>query len=110
MSKILQVSVNGSEKSIELDDDGFIVDPAQWCKEFAEALAEEEGIPKLTDDHWKVINYLHDYFVKNQTCPPVRMLAKNVGMDVKKIYQLFPTGPAKGACRLAGAPKPTGCV
>lgn len=96
--------------SIEIDEDGFLVDPKNWCREFAIAVAKEEAIDQLTDEHWKIIDYLRNYYTKFDSCPPIRMLVKETGIDLKKIYQLFPTGPAKGACRLAGAPKPTGCV
>lgn len=100
----------GEEKSLETDEDGFLMDTKEWCPEFASAIAQEEGVEELTDEHWKIINYLRDYFLNYDSCPPIRMLVKETGMDLKKIYHLFPTGPAKGACRMAGAPKPTGCV
>ncbi|MGB9815434.1 MAG: TusE/DsrC/DsvC family sulfur relay protein [Thermoplasmata archaeon] len=101
---------DGTIKKIPIDEDGFIMDPRDWCEEFVLAVAKEEGIENLTEDHWKVIRYLRDYYIQYDSCPPIRMLVKNTGFDLKKIYELFPTGPAKGACRLAGAPKPTGCV
>ncbi|MFP3255647.1 MAG: TusE/DsrC/DsvC family sulfur relay protein [Thermoplasmata archaeon] len=101
---------DGTTKKIQIDEDGFIKDPKDWCEEFVMAVAREEGIDTLTEEHWKVIRYLRDYYLQYDSCPPIRMLVKNTGYDLKKIYQLFPTGPAKGACRLAGAPKPTGCV
>lgn len=100
----------GEVKQIEIDEDGFLVNPSDWCPEFAAAISKDEGIEELTDDHWKIINYLRDYYKEFESCPPIRMLVKQSGYELKKIYQLFPTGPAKGACRLAGAPKPTGCV
>ncbi|MEM3246107.1 MAG: TusE/DsrC/DsvC family sulfur relay protein, partial [Thermoplasmatales archaeon] len=101
---------DGSTKEIGIDEDGFILNPSEWCPEFVSAISEEEGISNLTEDHWKVINYLRQYYLTYDSCPPIRMLTKSTGFDLKKIYELFPTGPAKGACRMAGAPKPTGCV
>ncbi|MGC8497174.1 MAG: TusE/DsrC/DsvC family sulfur relay protein [Thermoplasmata archaeon] len=101
---------DGSDKKIAIDEDGFIKDPADWCEAFALAVAKDEGIEKLTEEHLKVINYLRSYFLQFDSCPPIKMLLKNTGLDIKTLYALFPTGPAKGACRLAGAPKPTGCV
>lgn len=101
---------DGTTKRIPIDEDGFIKDPRDWCEEFVLAVAHEEGIETLTEEHWKVIKYLRDYYLQYDSCPPIRMLVKSTGFDLKKIYNLFPTGPAKGACRLAGAPKPTGCV
>lgn len=100
----------GKEKKIMVDEDGFLVNPKDWCPEFVQAVAKQEAVDVLTDDHWKIINFLRDYYMKFDSCPPIRMLVKSTGTELKKIYQLFPTGPAKGACRLAGAPKPTGCV
>jgi tRNA 2-thiouridine synthesizing protein E len=64
----------------------------------------------MGEDHWKLVNYLRDYYLKYEIAPPVRMLVKQTGLDLKKIYELFPGGPAKGACKIAGLPKPTGCV
>ncbi len=101
---------NGNDKKIAVDEDGFLLNPKDWCPGFVDAVAKQEAVETLTDEHWKIINYLRDYFTKFDSCPPIRMLVKNTGTELKKIYQLFPTGPAKGACRLAGAPKPTGCV
>ncbi|MFZ5592506.1 MAG: TusE/DsrC/DsvC family sulfur relay protein [Desulfurispora sp.] len=102
------INVNGVE--IELDEDGFIVDPEQWNEDVAKAFAASEGISELTEDHWKVINYLRDYYKQFQIAPMIRKLCKETGCSLKYIYELFPTGPAKGACKLAGLPKPTGCV
>ena len=99
-----------SGQQFEVDEDGFIQQPDKWSEEVAKALAKTEGIEGLTDEHWKVINYLRSYYLKFQVAPPIRMLCKETGFKVKYIYQLFPTGPAKGACKLAGLPKPTGCV
>jgi tRNA 2-thiouridine synthesizing protein E len=96
--------------SIEVDEDGFIVNPDDWSKEAAAALAGGEGVEELTEEHWKVMNYLRDYYQKFGVAPMIRKLCKESGFPLKKIYDLFPSGPAKGACKLAGLPKPTGCV
>lgn len=95
---------------IELDEDGFMVDPNQWTEEVAYALAKTEEVEELTEDHWKIINYLRDYYKEFGIAPMVRKLTKETGYKLNKIYELFPTGPAKGACKIAGLPKPTGCV
>ncbi|VFU17114.1 Sulfite reductase, dissimilatory-type subunit gamma [anaerobic digester metagenome] len=100
--------INGRE--IELDEDGFIIDPEEWTEEVARVFAANEGISDLTDEHWKIINYLHEYYAENQIAPMIRKLCKDTGFSLKRIYELFPSGPAKGACRIAGLPKPTGCV
>ena len=95
---------------IEVDEDGFIVDPNHWNEDVARALAGTEGIDELTEEHWGVMNYLRDYYQKFGVAPMIRKLCKETGFPLKKIYDLFPSGPAKGACKLAGLPKPTGCV
>ncbi|GFN23243.1 MAG: TusE/DsrC/DsvC family sulfur relay protein [Thermoanaerobacteraceae bacterium] len=95
---------------IEVDEDGFIQDPDKWNEAVAKALAETEGVTELTEDHWKVINYLRQYYLQFGIAPMIRKLCKETGFTLKQIYDLFPSGPAKGACKIAGLPKPTGCV
>lgn len=97
-------------KTLEIDEDGFIQDPDQWDDSVAEALAETEGVGDMTDEHWKVVNYLREYYLEFNMAPMIRKLCKQTGFPLKKIYELFPSGPAKGACKVAGLPKPTGCV
>lgn len=97
-------------KVIELDEDGFIQEPELWDEELAKELAKTEEIEELTEDHWKIVNYLRNYYLEYGIAPMVRKLCKDTGYDLKTIYELFPSGPAKGACKIAGLPKPTGCV
>jgi dissimilatory sulfite reductase related protein len=97
-------------KSYEVDEDGFIADPEKWDVDFALYVKDQEGISELTDEHWKVIHYLQDYYKKNGIAPMVRIMTKVTGYKLKKIYELFPSGPGKGACKMAGLAKPTGCV
>lgn len=107
MSEFVKI-IDGVECT--LDEDGFLQEPDLWTEKVAEEFAKDEGVEALTDDHWKVINYLREYYLKNKIAPMVRRLCKETGFNVKQIYELFPSGPAKGACKLAGLPKPTGCV
>ena len=95
---------------IEIDEDGFIQEPTKWNEAVARALAATEGVTDLGEKHWKVINYLRDYYQKFGIAPMIRKMCKEVGMKLGEVYELFPTGPAKGACKAAGLPKPTGCV
>ncbi len=97
-------------KKFEVDEDGFLQKFDQWCEEWVEYVKEQEGIKELTDEHRKVIKFLQDYYKKNGIAPMVRILSKVTGFKLKKIYELFPSGPGKGACKMAGLPKPTGCV
>jgi tRNA 2-thiouridine synthesizing protein E len=102
------LDVDGRE--IELDEDGFLVDFEDWTKDVAGILAFNEGLNELTEGHWQVMQYLRDYYKEFQIAPMIRKLCKETGLSLKQIYELFPTGPARGACKIAGLPKPTGCV
>lgn len=96
--------------TIELDEDGFLEDASAWTPDVALALAATEEVAELTEEHWKMINYLREYYDQYGVAPMVRKMVKDTGYDQKKIYELFPAGPGKGACKISGLPKPTGCV
>lgn len=97
-------------KQMDIDEDGFIQDPDQWDEKVAASLAITEGVNDLTEEHWVVVNYLRNYYLKFGIAPMIRKVCKETKFDLKKIYELFPSGPAKGGCKVAGLPKPTGCV
>ena len=103
-------------KSFESDEEGYLVDIGSWNEELANLIAKDEEID-MTEEHWEVVNFLRDYYNEYQIAPAVRVLIKAVkkkmGADKgsnKYMYELFPYGPAKQACKIAGLPKPTGCV
>ncbi len=98
------------EVKINVDEDGFMEEPDQWNEKVALALASTEGVDNLTENHWKVVNYLREYYQKYGIAPMIRKLCKETGFSLKEIYDMFPSGPAKGACKVAGLAKPTGCV
>jgi tRNA 2-thiouridine synthesizing protein E len=95
---------------VELNEEGFFVKPEQWTEEMAPELARLEGIDPLTDGHWTVLRYMRSEYFAKGTGPTVRALGKSSGVSVKELYQLFPKGPAKVAARIAGIPKPRGCI
>jgi len=95
---------------IEVDEDGFMDDPSEWNDAIAMALATTEGVDELTEEHWHLVRYLREYYLKFGIAPMIRKLCKESGFPLKKVYELFPSGPAKGACKVAGLSKPTGCV
>jgi len=97
-------------RSYEVDEDGFLQEPERWNADVAKDFASTEAVAELTEGHWKVINYIRGYYVEFGIAPMIRKLCKETGYKLKEIYELFPSGPAKGACKLAGLPKPTGCV
>lgn len=103
-------------KQHEIDENGYLQDWQAWKPGMAELMAKADGIT-LTPEHWEIINFLRDYFVKFQIAPMIKILVKEVAKvmgpekgNTKYLYELFPAGPAKQACRYAGLPKPTGCV
>jgi dissimilatory sulfite reductase related protein len=99
-----------NNQEVEVDEDGFIQQPEFWDESLALALARTDGVSELTDAHWKVIHYIRRYFQEFEIAPMIRKLCKETGFSLREIYDLFPSGPAKGACKVAGLPKPTGCV
>jgi len=98
------------DRSLDVDEDGFIQVPDQWDEEVANALAKTEGVDEMTEKHWKLVNYLREYYMEFGVAPMIRKLCKATGFKLNEIYDMFPSGPAKGACKVAGLPKPTGCV
>jgi TusE/DsrC/DsvC family sulfur relay protein len=103
-------------KSIEVDEEGYLINLADWTEGLANTVAKKEGI-ELTSAHWEVITFLREYYEEFQIAPMIRVLTKAIGKKLgpekgnnKYLYQLFPEGPAKQACKFAGLPKPTGCV
>ena len=96
--------------AIELNEEGFLVDPSQWNDDIAVELARREGIDPLTDRHWQVIRFMRSEYEAKGTGPTVRVLGKTSGVPIKELYQLFPKGPAKLAAKIAGIPKPRGCI
>lgn len=103
-------SLTHNEITVEVDDDGFMVDPSLWNEDIALVLATTEGLDELTEDHWTIMTYIRDYYASYDVAPMVRKLCKDTGYKLKDIYELFPSGPARGACKCAGLEKPTGCV
>ena len=101
-------TING--RAIEVNDEGFLVDPSQWNEELAVAIARQEGISTLSDCHWQVIRFMRREFEEKGAGPSVRLLGKTSGVPIKELYELFPKGPAKLAAKIAGIPKPRGCI
>jgi TusE/DsrC/DsvC family sulfur relay protein len=95
---------------IIVNDEGFFTDPAQWRADMAPLIARQEGLTELTERHWQVINFMRSEYEAKGTGPTVRVLGKTSGVAVRELYQLFLRGPAKEAAKIAGIPKPRGCV
>lgn len=99
-----------NNQKIEMDGDGFMLQPELWNDEVAKVIAQADDINDLTEDHWKVIRIIRQNYEEKGLAPMVRVICKETGLKLKQIYELFPLGPARGACRVAGLPKPEGCV
>jgi tRNA 2-thiouridine synthesizing protein E len=109
-------TITVSGKTVEVDEEGYLVNRTDWNEEIAKEMAKADNC-ELTDNHWEVINFLREYYEEYQIAPAVRVLTKAIGKKLgpdkgnsKYLYELFPYGPAKQACKYAGLPKPTGCV
>ena len=96
--------------AVELNEEGFLIDPDQWTEDMAVELARAEGIDPLTERHWRVVHFMRSEYAAKGTGPTVRVLGKISGVSIKELYQLFPKGPAKIAAKIAGIPKPRGCI
>ncbi len=98
-------------KPLEVNAEGFLTKPEIWDEDVALLLArEEEGLAGLEDEHWAVIRYIRGFYVEHGLAPLIRKICKTTGLTLKRIYVLFPSGPAKGACKVAGLPSPDGCI
>ena len=98
-------------KTVQVNDEGFMTNPAEWNKEIAVAIAGEEGLPELTAAHWKVIDYCRESSAKLAgKSPTLRQITTGTGVPTKDLFALFPKGPAKKVARIAGLGKPEGCV
>ena len=96
--------------SVGVNDEGFFEHPEEWSEQMAPEIARAEGIDDLTEQHWRVINFMRAEYAEKGSGPTVRVLGKTSGVSVKELYQLFPKGPAKVAAKIAGIPKPRGCI
>ena len=99
-----------AQRTVDVDAEGFLTDPAQWSEEIAAEIAAEAGIPELTERHWLVVHFMRNRFLATGTAPSIRSLGKESGVPVKELYALFPKGPAKLAAKIGGIPKPHGCI
>lgn len=97
-------------KTVQVNDEGFMTNPAEWTKEIAATLASEEGISELTAAHWKVIDFCRQDAKSSGKAPTLRRITSGSGITTKDLFALFPKGPAKKVARISGLGKPEGCV
>jgi dissimilatory sulfite reductase related protein len=99
-----------ADAPVDVDGEGFLTDPEQWNEQIAEAIAAQNGIAVLTDQHWAVVRFMRARYLATGSAPSIRSLGKESSVPVKELYQLFPKGPAKLAAKIGGIPKPKGCI
>jgi tRNA 2-thiouridine synthesizing protein E len=107
-SQVPIIEIEG--RKLDIDQEGFLENPEAWDETVAEGLARADGIEHLTEKHWAVVRCIRQYYLERDMAPMIRLLCQSTGLRLKEIYELFPLGPAKGACKIAGLPKPDGCV
>ncbi len=111
-----QKSIFIDNKAIETDKEGYLLNSDEWDKTVAEHIAMLEQI-KLTQEHWQIIHFVREFYLKYDTSPAIRALVKSLRSEYgeekgnsRYLYRLFPKGPAKIATKLAGLPKPAKCL
>ncbi len=98
-------------KTVQVNDEGYMTNPAEWTKEIAVEIAKEEGIAALSDAQWKVIDFCRVSASTNgHKSPTLRQITAGAGVSTKDLFALFPKGPAKKVAHIAGLGKPEGCV
>ena len=97
-------------KTVQVDDEGYLAHADDWNREIAAEIAKEEGIETLSEDHWKVIDFIRKDYEEKGSAPTIRRINKVGGVPTKMLYDLFPNGPAKKAAKISGLGKPQGCV
>ena len=104
------IYIRWKETEYVVTEDLFLVNIEVWDENWADYVFWSEGVRRVTQKHWDVITFLRDYFRQFGSIPTIRVVVKGLGIKLMEIYELFPSGPSKGACRAAGTPRPTGCL
>lgn len=97
-------------QSVEVNEEGFMVNPDDWTKDIAVEIAKQEGIEELTPAHWKVIEFCRQSATDSGSAPTLRQITNGAGVSTKELFSLFPKGPAKKVAKISGLGKPEGCV
>jgi dissimilatory sulfite reductase related protein len=94
---------------VDVNEEGYLTDPSQWTEAIAHEIAKEESVGPLTEAHLKLIKYLREQQAAGQALT-IRGIGKSGVVTTKEFYDLFPGGPLKKASKVAGIPKPVGCI
>jgi len=107
---VIMATIEIDGRTFEVDGDGFLSTPELWDDEVAMLFAKYDGIDEMNEKHWAIVNFIRQHYEEKGNAPMIRSICRETGIKLREIYELFPLGPARGACRVAGLPKPDGCV
>lgn len=99
-------TIKHNGRTYQTDDEGFLINFGDWAEGWADYVNGLENINELNDEHWKVLNILRAYYDKNNLTPLTVVVCRSTGTPLKKISYLFPSGFVRGACKMAGLPRP----
>ncbi len=103
--------VSFNEQDFEINEDGYLKDFGRWNEDFSHGMARLEGIEQeLTDEHWRLIQYVRDYYAKHGIAPMILKIQRDLGLSIWRLRELFPTTSERAICKISGLPKPTGCI
>lgn len=99
-------------RTLETDEEGFLLDPSEWNRDVARAIARQETL-ELTEARWLVVDFVRNHFEERQTVPETRVILRMLGERLGKergtrkfLHELFPYGYGQQACKIAGMRKP----
>ncbi len=93
-----------------LDAQGYLLDPQSWTEDYARQMARALGVPELGPRHWELLRYARQRFAESGDSPDIRALTASMGISTKELYGLWPAAPGTTTARVAGLPKPVGCI
>ena len=88
----------------QFDEEGYLVNPEEWSEAIASDLARQEDIV-LTEEHWSAIRFMRDFYIEHQVAPDARFVIRHLG-ERNRLFELFPYGYVKQACKIAGMKRP----
>ncbi len=99
-----------ADREVHVDEEGFMTEYDEWDEALAPTLAANIGIDALTEDHWKVINFLRSDFADKGETATLRRVSTVGEIPTKQLFELFPKKPARKMAYVSGLPKPAGCI
>jgi dissimilatory sulfite reductase related protein len=109
--KQMPLEING--KIVEIDNEGYLVNPEEWDEEIAKYFAQQEDV-ELTDLHWRCVKFIRQVYEEKKIAVDVRFVVKHLAEELgedkkiarKRLFELFPYGYVKQTCKIAGIKRP----